>query len=132
LQTILGYSKWDNFLNVIEKAKTACENAGAELSDHFADVGKMVGIGSGSQREIQDLIWLSKKIFEEKFSKKEFAKKFKTLDFVDLNHFSGGQDQLCVRLSYMEFFEFFDILEINFAIKDFNLRLIRKGRLYVE
>ena len=76
---------------MIEKAKTACENAGAELSDHFADVGKMVGIGSGSQREIQDLIWLSKKIFEEKFSKEEFAKKFKTLDFVDVNHFSGGK-----------------------------------------
>lgn len=55
LQSILGYSKWDNFLNVIEKGKTACENAGAALSDHFADVGKMVGLGSGSQREIEDI-----------------------------------------------------------------------------
>jgi predicted GIY-YIG superfamily endonuclease len=73
------------------------------------------------------LIWLSKKIFEEKFLKNEFEKKFKTLDFVDANHFSGGQDQLCARLSYLEFFEFFDIPEVNFAIKDFNLRLIRKG-----
>lgn len=55
LQSILGYSKWDNFLNVIEKAKKACENAGVALSDHFADVGKMVGLGSGSQREIEDI-----------------------------------------------------------------------------
>jgi DNA-damage-inducible protein D len=41
LQTILGYSKWNNFLNVIGKAKKACENAGGALSDHFADVGKI-------------------------------------------------------------------------------------------
>jgi DNA-damage-inducible protein D len=39
---ILGYSKWDNFFKVIEKAKTACESSGAAVSDHFADVGKMV------------------------------------------------------------------------------------------
>ena len=55
LQTILGYSKWNNFLNVIEKAKTACKNAGAALSDHFADVGKMVAIGSGTERQIEDI-----------------------------------------------------------------------------
>lgn len=55
LQSILGYSKWDNFLNVIEKAKAACGNAGVALSDHFANVGKMVGLGSGSQREIEDI-----------------------------------------------------------------------------
>lgn len=55
LQTILGYSKWDNFLNVIDKAKKACENAGLALSDHFADVGKMVVIGSGTERQIDDI-----------------------------------------------------------------------------
>ena len=55
LQSILGYSKWDNFLNVIEKAKKACENAGLALSDHFADVGKMVVIGSGTERQIEDI-----------------------------------------------------------------------------
>ena len=54
LQDILGYSKWDNFLKVIEKAKTSCINAGGGISDHFADVGKMVGLGSGSQREVTD------------------------------------------------------------------------------
>lgn len=55
LQDILGYSKWDNFIKVIEKAKKACENSGSSISDHFADVGKMVQIGSGSERQIDDI-----------------------------------------------------------------------------
>ena len=55
LQEILGYSKWTNFLNVIDKAKKACENADSNVSDHFADVGKMVVVGSGAQREVEDI-----------------------------------------------------------------------------
>ena len=54
LQEILGYSKWDNFIKVIDKAKAASNNAGEILSNHFADIGKMVQIGSGSEREITD------------------------------------------------------------------------------
>lgn len=54
LQEILGYAKWDNFLKVIEKAKDACNNAGGTVTDHFAGIGKMVELGSSSQREIQD------------------------------------------------------------------------------
>ncbi|MGR3218188.1 MAG: BRO family protein, partial [Candidatus Anammoxibacter sp.] len=49
LQYLLGYSKWDNFQNVISKAKTACELSKQNIRDHFADVGKMVDIGSGAQ-----------------------------------------------------------------------------------
>lgn len=56
LQHLLGYSKWDNFQNVISKAKTACEVSGNDINDHFADVGKMVDLGSGSSRELDDLI----------------------------------------------------------------------------
>lgn len=56
LQHLLGYTKWDNFLSVISKAKTACEVSGHEIQDHFADVGKMVDLGSGSQREINDIM----------------------------------------------------------------------------
>jgi len=56
LQHLLGYAKWDNFVNVISKAKTACEVSGHEILDHFADVGKMVDLGSGSQREIDDIM----------------------------------------------------------------------------
>jgi DNA-damage-inducible protein D len=54
LQEVLGYTKWDNFLKVIVKAKTACESSGVKVSDHFAGVGKMVQLGSGSQRAIED------------------------------------------------------------------------------
>lgn len=56
LQHLLGYTKWDNFLNVISKAKTACEMSRHNIADHFADVGKMVELGSGSQREISDIM----------------------------------------------------------------------------
>lgn len=55
LQEILGYTKWSNFLKVIEKAKAACQNSGVGLTDHFADIGKMVDLGSGTQREITDM-----------------------------------------------------------------------------
>lgn len=56
IQHLLGYSKWDNFLNVVSKAKTACDISGHEVTDHFADVGKMVDLGSGSQRKVDDLM----------------------------------------------------------------------------
>ena len=56
LQHLLGYGKWDNFQNVISKAKTACEISGQDIADHFADVGKMVEIGSGAQKEIDDVM----------------------------------------------------------------------------
>lgn len=56
LQHLLGYGKWDNFQNVISKAKTACEISGQDIADHFADVGKMVDIGSGAQKEIDDVM----------------------------------------------------------------------------
>lgn len=56
LQHLLGYGKWDNFQNVISKAKSACEISGQDIADHFADVGKMVDIGSGAQKEIDDVM----------------------------------------------------------------------------
>lgn len=56
VQHLLGYTKWDNFLNVVSKAKTACEVSGHMVPDHFADVSKMVDLGSGSQREVDDIM----------------------------------------------------------------------------
>ena len=56
LQTLLGYGKWDNFKNVIIKAKTACEVSGQNGADHFPDAGKMVDIGSGATKEIEDIM----------------------------------------------------------------------------
>ena len=56
MQKLLGYSKWENFTNVINKAKVACENVGHNVSDHFPDVRKMVALGSGSERDIDDVM----------------------------------------------------------------------------
>lgn len=56
LQEALEYSKWGNFVKVIEKAKQACENSGNDIEDHFAGVGNMVELGSGAQREIEDIM----------------------------------------------------------------------------
>lgn len=55
LQEILGYSEWRNFLNVVEKAKLACKNAGPAVANHFVNVNKMVRLGSGAEREIDDI-----------------------------------------------------------------------------
>lgn len=56
LQTLLGYAEWRNFLKTIAKAETACDVSGHQVADHFVDVNKMVDIGSGSQREIEDVM----------------------------------------------------------------------------
>ena len=56
LQHLLAYTKWDNFQGVISKAKTACELSEQQIDDHFADVGKMVTIGSGAEKEIPDIM----------------------------------------------------------------------------
>jgi len=56
LQELLGYSEWRNFNQVIDKARTACKNAGQDTNDHFVDVNKMVDIGSGTQRDIDDIM----------------------------------------------------------------------------
>jgi DNA-damage-inducible protein D len=56
LQTLLDYTQWRNFESVINKAKEACKNAGQNIEDHFANVSKMVTIGSGAQNDIGDIL----------------------------------------------------------------------------
>ena len=56
LQHLPGYDEWRNFSAVINKAKTACEVTGHAISDHFVDVNKMVELGSGSQRTVDDIM----------------------------------------------------------------------------
>lgn len=55
LQNVLGYARWENFAKIVDKAKASCEAAGNRVDDHFRDVTKMVSLGSGSQRAVEDI-----------------------------------------------------------------------------
>ncbi len=55
LQEIFNYAEWRNFLKVVEKAQLACGNAGEDTSNHFVGFNKMVKLGSGSERQIEDI-----------------------------------------------------------------------------
>ena len=50
LMTMLEYSKWGNFVKVIDKAKESCKNSNINIIDHFADVGKMVKAGVADKK----------------------------------------------------------------------------------
>jgi len=56
LQNLLGYSKWENFSKVIEKAKESCVNAGEKITDHFPDVRKTIPMPKGAEKEIDDIL----------------------------------------------------------------------------
>ena len=56
LQDLLGYSKWENFEKVIHRAKDSCKNAGEEIDYHFPDVRKMITLGKGAEKEIDDIL----------------------------------------------------------------------------
>lgn len=55
MYSLLGYTQCRNFETIINKAKAACTNAGEDVAYHFADVSKMVSVGSGAEREIDDI-----------------------------------------------------------------------------
>jgi DNA-damage-inducible protein D len=56
LQELLGYSDWRNFLNAVDKAKDSCKTTGEAVSDHFVDVNKMIELGKGGQRKVDDIM----------------------------------------------------------------------------
>lgn len=56
LKELLGYTEWRNFLNAVNKAKESCKTSGEEVSNHFVDVNKMVLLGSGSERQVDDIM----------------------------------------------------------------------------
>src|SRR5690349_9229169 len=55
LQEIFEYTEWRNFTKVVDKAKISCKAAGAAIEDHFVDINKMITLGSGAERELQDV-----------------------------------------------------------------------------
>lgn len=56
LCALLGYSKWENFSKVVDKAKESCENAGQNIADHFPDVRKTIPMPKGAEKEIDDIL----------------------------------------------------------------------------
>ncbi len=56
LQIVLGYARWENFMVAINRAIEACNTQNINLNDHFREVTKMVELGSGSKREIEDFM----------------------------------------------------------------------------
>jgi len=52
----LGYARWENFLTAIQRAMTSCESTGYEPSDHFRGVTKIIEIGKGAQRPVEDFM----------------------------------------------------------------------------
>ena len=56
LQQPLGYARWENFLTVINKAMAACEGTGITVDDHFRGVTKMISLGKGAEREVEDFM----------------------------------------------------------------------------
>lgn len=54
LMPLLEYSKWERFSNAIENAKIACDNSGYNVNEHFPRVGKLINIGKGGKRKVDD------------------------------------------------------------------------------
>ncbi len=56
LQSLLGYARWENFIVAINRAIESCKTQGINMDDHFREVTKMVQLGSGAKREVQDFM----------------------------------------------------------------------------
>lgn len=56
LQEPLGYARWENFLTAIQRAIESCKSTGYEVEHHFRGVTKMVTLGSGSKRPVNDFM----------------------------------------------------------------------------
>lgn len=113
LQSLLGYKRWDRFQEVIERAMTACQQAGHAPDDHFSRVGKMVSVGSGAARDIGDILLdryacyltaqnASSRLKQVAFAQTYFAiqtrrQELQDRDGVDFDELSENQKRLYLR-----------------------------------
>ena len=51
---VLGYAKWQRFREAIERALVACQKSGQNPADHFTGAGKMITVGKGGRRKVED------------------------------------------------------------------------------
>jgi DNA-damage-inducible protein D len=56
LQAVLGYARWENFFVAINRAMESCKTQGVNIDDHFREVTKMVKLGSGAKRKVEDIM----------------------------------------------------------------------------
>mgnify|MGYP001521839081 CR=1 FL=1 len=63
LMTLLDYVQWRNFENVVKKGMLSCKSNGIRVEDHFAGVSKMVTLGSGANREVEDVMHVEEFVF---------------------------------------------------------------------
>ncbi|NTW95552.1 MAG: DNA damage-inducible protein D [Erysipelotrichaceae bacterium] len=114
LMGVLEYSKWDNFVNVIEKSKEACENSGFDSTDHFADVSKTIQMPKGAEKEIPDIIltrYACYLIVQNGDSRKKvialgqtyFAVQTRKQEIEDISKLSEDQRRLQLRVSIKDF-----------------------------
>jgi len=56
LQKLLGYERWENFENAVNRAKIACKNAKQNTDDHFRDATKMIPMPKEASKKIYDIM----------------------------------------------------------------------------
>ena len=90
LQELLGYTKWQNFLKVLDKAKESAGNSGVPVENHFTGFSKMVQIGSGAERAIDDVMLTHSTIQFRELRKKLNNSDFNRVEFDSFIHDAGS------------------------------------------
>lgn len=68
LQEPLGYARWENFMTAIQRAIDSCGTTGYQSSDHFRGVTKMISLGSGAERRVEDFMLTRKRVAKHRLT----------------------------------------------------------------